>query len=296
LRISRWRIAPWSGLSCACRRGPRARWCTGVCCARRGSGGSCGGGLCSLGEHPLGRLKFLLGPRLCPILCLLAYLADELFRDWRRLIAPLVTHVSENSGDLFILEHFAPWGHHIVELLAFDGHRSVEPMQDNLDHVIVPMPVLREHPLATGEWRKLTSHSQTCLLVANSAILREEALADNHRIGRRRRAASGPIPGNASRIEDIHAETSAIPKQVTRTEKGQSKEANAQPGWQQFCSFARGVRFAQQVNVLLHEILILSSFICGFVDHGFTEEVQLRAARNSASEKEDMLQAAAHLR
>ena len=54
--------------------------------------------------------------------------------------------------------------------------------------------------------------------------------------------------------------------------------------------------FAQQVNVLLHEILILGSFICGFVDHGFTEEVQLRAERSPASEKEDMLQAAAHLR
>ena len=169
-------------------------------------------------------------------------------------------------------------------------------MQDNFDHVIVTVPVLREHPFATGEWRKLARHPQACLLVTNSAVLREEALADNHRIGRRGRAASGPIPGHASRIEDIHAETSAIPKQVTRTEKCQSKEANAQPGRQQFRSFTRRVRFAQQVDVLLHEILILGSFICGFVDHGFTEEVQLRAERSPASEKEDMLQAAAHLR
>ena len=54
--------------------------------------------------------------------------------------------------------------------------------------------------------------------------------------------------------------------------------------------------FPGALHVPLHEILILGAFICRFVDHGFTEGVQLRAECSPASEKEGMLQAAAHLR
>ena len=229
----------------SCRRGSTTSWCTGVCCARRGSGGSGRSGRGILDEQPLNPLKFLWGPGFGPILCLLADLADEFFCDWRGLVAPLVAHISKNSRDLFILEHFTPRSHHVVELLAFHGHGPMKSMQDDVDDVIVAMPVLREHPLTTGEWWKLARHPQTVLLVANSAVLRKDALADNHRIGRRRRAASpGPIPGHASRIEDIHAETSAIPKQIPRTQKCKSEEADNQPGWQQLRSFTGRVGFA----------------------------------------------------
>ena len=146
---------------------------------------------------------------------------------------------------MFILEHFTPGGHHIVELLAFHGHRSVEPVQDNFDDVIIAMPVLREHPFAPGERRKLTGYAQPCLLVTNGAVLGEETLADNHRIGRGGRAAgSGAVPGHSSRIEDIHSETSAIPKQIPRTQKCKSEEADNQPGWQQLRSFTGRVGFA----------------------------------------------------
>ena len=76
-------------------------------------------------------------------------------------------------------------------------HRSLESVENDFYDVIIAVPVLREHPFAARERRKLARDPQPRLLMANGAILREETLADHHGIRRRggvRRFPRRPTP------------------------------------------------------------------------------------------------------
>jgi hypothetical protein len=60
----------------------------------------------------------------------------------------------------------------------------------NLDDVVVAHPSSADNPFAAYEWRELSSDAHASALVANGAILAEEAFADNFGIGCNRWASA----------------------------------------------------------------------------------------------------------
>lgn len=166
-------------------------------------------------------------------------------------------------------------------------------MEDNFHDVIVAMPVLRQNPFTAHERGKLTRHPLTVLLMTDRAVLNEDTLADDHRIGRGARAASSStIPGDARRVEDLRTKPAAVPKKVTGPQKSQRQKSDDQPGGEHLCSLTRGSAFAQQLFVLLDEVPLLVRFLNGrFLDHGVTEGVRLPAEGSPASGKGGRLQA-----
>ena len=124
-------------------------------------------------------------------------------------------------------------------------------MEDNFHNVVIPMPVLREHPFAADKRRKLARHSQTRLLVTNDTILRKDTFADHHGIGRCGCAtASCAIPGHARGIENVRLEPPAIPKEIAGAKKRQDQESDNEPGRKQLCALSRAIRLAQELIML----------------------------------------------
>ena len=99
--------------------------------------------------------------------------------------------------------------------------------------------------------------------------------------------ASRAIPGDTCGVEDVHLEPAAVPEEITGAKKRQGKESDDQPGRKQLCAFARPVRLAQELVMLLHEIRFLRVSICRLVGHGSIVGVRLPAANSPASGKED---------
>src|SRR4029077_16432445 len=232
--------------------------CPGSCGGRRGCACRRGGSSGFLHQTPADGLEFLLCPSLGAVLGLLPDLRDEILGDGRCLVAPFVAHIGEDGGDLLILEHLAPRGHHVVELLAFHADRSLKTVKHDFHNMVVPVPILREHPFAADKRRKLPWNPQSRLLVANRAGLSKDALADDHWIGRRGRpAASYAIPSHARGIEDAGLEAAAVPEKVARRQKREDEEGNNQPRRHSLRPFAGTIRFAKKLLVLLYKIDLL---------------------------------------
>ena len=98
-------------------------------------------------------------------------------------IAPFAADVGEDVGDVAVLE-LRPRRHGIVVALAFDLDRALHAGEEDFHQVVIADPISPDDPFTGDERRELSSHAHAAGLVADDAVLGEEAFPDDFGIGR----------------------------------------------------------------------------------------------------------------
>jgi hypothetical protein len=93
--------------------------------------------------------------------------------------------------------------------------------------VVVPHPITADNPFASNERRELTCNAHAAGLVADDAILGEEAFADDFGIGRSRLGSAGAASHFG--IVDIGLESTAIAGEVEAAPENEDSGENDEP-------------------------------------------------------------------
>src|SRR5690606_41874114 len=82
------------------------------------------------------------------------------------LVSPLLTNVTEHSGNFVIAQGAFERGHHALVSLTFYLHRALQPVVNNSDRNIAGC----HHPLAAGERWKGSWHTLAISLMAGCTL------------------------------------------------------------------------------------------------------------------------------
>src|SRR5579863_2491342 len=88
--------------------------------------------------------------------------------DGARVVAPGMTNIGEDRGDIAVFKIVAPGRHGETPLLAFDGYGAGEAVENNMLDAVGAGSV---HPFGTSEGRSLAFLTETVGLMAKLASL-----------------------------------------------------------------------------------------------------------------------------
>lgn len=154
--------------------------------------------------------------------------SNEFDGDVRRGVAPLVADVRKDCSDLLVGEFFLG-GHGVVVGVAFDLDDALKSFEDEFYEVIIAVPVLGEDPFAASEGWELAWDTEACGLVANGAVLLEDAFADEEGVGWAGIFfGGGGVPEDGG-VENVGAEVAAVVSEVKASPKDNDHNDGYEP-------------------------------------------------------------------